>query len=189
MADDAIEVEFELTVDDLVAFNRTVANDNKSLPIGLSFAQFRGPIIVAFLLIAMCFVAPPRGVIFVQFLSGFLTCGLFIACMVFVLRGRSLRLCFKKMLVSENYSKRKVIINSAFAKEITRYSEYQIHWQGIERVQKAADFVFLYVTGMNAFIIPKRAFADEAAFERFYQACLEYWNAAKEREPAAEGAA
>lgn len=93
------------------------------------------------------------------------------------------------MLVSENYSKRKVIINSAFAKEITRYSKYQIDWQGIERVQKVADFVFLYVTGMSAFIIPKRAFADEAAFEGFYQTCLEYWNAAKGREPAAEGAA
>lgn len=92
------------------------------------------------------------------------------------------------MLVSENFSNRTLAVYPAFASESTKHSDYKVEWLGIERVQKTGDFVFLYVTAISAFIIPKRAFSDEAAFERFYEKCLEYWHAAQGRNPAAEAA-
>ncbi|MBK6895044.1 MAG: YcxB family protein [Alphaproteobacteria bacterium] len=183
MAGDAVEVEFQLTVDDLVAFNRNVAIDNKSDSVGFSFVQFRGPIIVALLLLGFCFVLPQKGLIAVQFISGFLTCALFILMVTFVLRQRSFKLHFKKMLISDNISKRKLIIDSEFVKEITKYSDYTIGWRGFERVQKVGDLVFLYTTNISALVVPKRAFADDAAFERFYQKCQEYFNAARGKTP------
>lgn len=189
MAGDAIEVEYQLTVDDLVAFNRTVAIDNKSDSVGFSFVQFRGPIIVALLLIALCFVVPPKGVIAVWFISGFLTCSLFILMVAFVLRARSFNFCFKRMLVSENISKRNLAIDSDHIKESTKYSHYTVHWSGIEKVQKVQDQIFLYITNVSALIIPKRAFADEVAFERFYEKCHAYYEAARENPVPAEGVA
>ncbi len=71
----------------------------------------------------------------------------------------------------------------------TNLSNAYVSWVGVESVERGDSSIYIYLTGMMAWIVPKRAFADEAAFERFYEKCLEYWNAAKGREPAAEGAA
>lgn len=48
------------------------------------------------------------------------------------------------MLISDNISKRKLIIDSEFVKEITKYSDYTIGWRGFERVQKVGDLVFVH---------------------------------------------
>ncbi len=62
-------------------------------------------------------------------------------------------------------------------------------WTIFLSVEQVNGYIYLFLAPHYAFVIPKRAFADEAAFERFYEKCLEYWHAAQGRNPAAEGSA
>lgn len=194
MADDAIEVEFQQTADDIIAFNLVVPRAPKPQPTGNVFQALKMTFIVFLLLAAWHFVVPNEsGKCAVFFLAGFVACSFFLLFMCVVGRRRQVSATVKNMLATgENIlllSWRKVLVNNDFIEEKSEFSKYEVSWSGVERVEKVKDYVFIYISSMSAFLIPKRAFADEAAFERFYQTCLEYWNAAKGLDPAAEGAA
>ena len=53
----------------------------------------------------------------------------------------------------------------------------EVRWTVIPRVQRAHERLFVFSTPYLAFIVPRRAFADEAAFDAFAAAAEERWTA------------
>lgn len=67
--------------------------------------------------------------------------------------------------------------------EETRLGRQFVGWQGIVGLRKSRSCILIYIAGTMAHFIPRRAFEDYAAYDRFYQVCRERVDASK----AAEG--
>ena len=48
--------------------------------------------------------------------------------------------------------------------------ELKRHWSAIDRLVKTNTHLFIYATGLIAFVLPKRAFTNDAEFNRFVKA-------------------
>jgi hypothetical protein len=49
----------------------------------------------------------------------------------------------------------------------TQTSESKTSWSAITKVLQNDQYVFLYVSSINAFVIPKKAFANESTLQEF----------------------
>ena len=119
MADDAIEVEFQQTADDIIAFNLVVPRAPKPPPTGNIFQAIKTTFIVFLLLAALHFVVPNlSGKYVVIFFAGFSVCSFFLLFICVAGRGRQISTTVKSMLATgENillFSWRKVLINKNF---------------------------------------------------------------------------
>src|SRR5713101_5930187 len=54
-------------------------------------------------------------------------------------------------------------------------------WEAVDKVAIRRDHGFIYFTGGSALTIPKRAFADEDAFQKFMETARSYHESAKRR--------
>jgi hypothetical protein len=64
------------------------------------------------------------------------------------------------------------IVDEAAVCEQTGPVEIRVKWIGIRKVSVGEDHAFIYYNPQSAFVVPKRAFADEADFNRFVQDCV-----------------
>lgn len=193
MAGDAVEVEFQQTPEDVIAFNLVVPRAPRPASTGNLFKAIKMIIIISLLLVGLHFFIPlGSGKYIVTFFAGFGVCSFYLLFMCVVGRGRQVSTAVKNMLeLGENrllFAKRKVVVKADFIEEISAYSKSQFTWKGIERVEKHQDYLYVYISTMSAILIPRRAFADEAAFEAFYQKCQAYYNAAREKPAESEAA-
>lgn len=53
-------------------------------------------------------------------------------------------------------------------------------WKGIDKIVTTSEHTFIYVTKSAAFAIPRRAFADDRAFDAFVEAAKQFHSAANE---------
>ncbi|KZR58940.1 YcxB family protein [Pseudobacillus badius] len=53
--------------------------------------------------------------------------------------------------------------------EKNKVEERKVSWSGIEKVAENEEYYFLFFSSMSAYILPKRAFADEEAKRQFRQ--------------------
>lgn len=58
-------------------------------------------------------------------------------------------------------------------------SEGWVRWQGIESVERNTEYVFIAIGVSAAYVIPRRAFANDAAFDAFTTRATELWRAAQ----------
>ncbi|MCC6507458.1 MAG: YcxB family protein [Pirellulaceae bacterium] len=54
--------------------------------------------------------------------------------------------------------------------EVRSSGELKRNWSAIDRIVTTPTHLFIYATGLIAFIVPRRAFFDEADFKRFVKA-------------------
>jgi len=58
---------------------------------------------------------------------------------------------------------------------VTTAFAYSLHyWEGVDAVGASEDHIFLYITTRNAHVVPRRAFADDRAFDEFLEAARRY---------------
>lgn len=62
--------------------------------------------------------------------------------------------------------------------ETSMLAESRTKWPAIDKVDTTKDHLFVYVGTRSAFMIPKRAFPDEAAFKTFADTAFRYHQAA-----------
>lgn len=192
MSDDVIDVEFELTADDIAAFTLHECGPRKI------FDEYCGGI--AFILvIALAFGAgvyeqgfTPKVLLVLGVSFGFALAlpSYFLVCYLY---SKKLKTAYKYAVEQTKSDYNLCFQNFRFTqlrvRNISYLSESKSRWQRFQKIERTDAYVYIYFAPGYAYIIPKRAFADEAAFERFYEKCLEYWNAAQGQNPAAEGAA
>jgi hypothetical protein len=52
-------------------------------------------------------------------------------------------------------------------REFTSVGDTGRHWSGVEKIHVTDAYAFIYLSAVTAFVVPKRAFATELAFQEF----------------------
>jgi hypothetical protein len=166
-----MEVEYELTKDDLYAFHWRSAFES-------SRARRQAWKPYAFLFILMLLVGllqscGPDGFHFSPLNLAVLLVGFLIVAAITWLSTRiTMRRFINQILKEEKpekgqLGKHRVVLSDAGIVESTVVNESSRTWAGIDRVEQNSDYIFIYVAPIQAIIIPKRAFKDVAAAEAF----------------------
>lgn len=195
MADDAIEVEFQLNLDDMVAFNLAINKEGnaclKTRSFWVGLGSFLFIIFFAFAIAAYDKgLSPELGLavgIIIGLLAGIAICFFILPVLTMFNTRQAAAIGYGDRNLSL-FSPCKFRISPLRVRSTSHVSDNKTSWQAVEKIKKVDTHLFIFIGPYMAMIIPKRAFADEAAFERFYEKCVEYWHAAQGRDPAAEGA-
>jgi hypothetical protein len=51
----------------------------------------------------------------------------------------------------------------------TEYSRGEVRWEGVERVEQDEQYVYIYVSALNAYVIPKKYFPSPQQSQIFFQ--------------------
>lgn len=103
--------------------------------------------------------------------------GVFILLAVLVLFGSSyftVRLSIRRNAADNNglVGDHCFIVDDAAVCEQAGHVETRVKWIGIRKVSVSEDHAFIYYNSQTAFIVPKRAFADESDFSEFVRDCV-----------------
>jgi hypothetical protein len=82
-------------------------------------------------------------------------------------------------MVSEGQNRRlfgrhTVVLSPESITESDEFGQTSTVWRGVERVVRAGDHVFIYISALAAIIVPRRAFAGASEFEEFVRAASGY---------------
>ena len=165
-----MELKYEMTKDDHLAFNLHYVKHSKTIKQSLSMQRFLVPFIFLILPFVLFWITG-------EFLIGFfITFALIsVGWIVFYPKyfyGHIIR-NVKKVLnegSNDNLFGQHVFISTEVGFiEKNRAGETKIGWSSIERIEENEDYYFLFFSTMNAYIVPKRSFPDEASQEDFKQ--------------------
>jgi hypothetical protein len=168
-----MEVEYELTRDDLFAFQWRAAFTSPA-------ARRRRPKVYLYWFLALLlFAAVPaigpdgfvlRRVNFVFLLIAFPV----IAATQWYLERRLMKHAIRQMLREEKpdrglLGRHHITLSESGVIERTAVGESRTSCAGLDRVEQDADYIFIYTSAVGAHVIPKRAFRDDREADAFYQ--------------------
>lgn len=78
------------------------------------------------------------------------------------------------------FTPQRVILSEEGIATIDELSTYTAKWQTVEKIIATDDCIYLYVNAVSAVIVPKRFFANDAAFGDFVRQAREFAGAAKQ---------
>jgi hypothetical protein len=168
-----MEIEYELTPDDLYAFQWRAV-----------FASRRGRRatrtvyllwLLAVLLIAAVPAIGPDGFAISRMNFSFLVIALPIVFLVqWCLERWLIRRAILQLLKDEKpgrgqLGKHRMVVSKDGLIESTAVGESRTSWAGVDRIEQNGEYIFIYTSAAAAHIIPKRAFKDTQEAEGFYQ--------------------
>jgi len=168
-----MEVEYEITRDDLYAFQWRAAFHSpfaRRVTRRVYLGWF-----LALLLLAIMPAIGSDGFVVSRISFTFLIISFPIAILVQHYLGRWLmRRALLRLLRDEKpdrgqLGRHKVALIRDGVVESTTVGESRTSWAGVHRVEQNAQYIFLYTSAAAAHVIPKRAFKDSEEAERFYQ--------------------
>jgi hypothetical protein len=168
-----MEVEYDLTRDDLFAFQWRAAYDS---PRGRrTRRKLYAGWLVAVLLFVFVPAIGPHGIEIARvswlfLIIAFATIILFQIVMERWLMRRAIRgLVRDEKPEKGQLGRHTVVLSETELVERTAVGEQRTSWAGVDRVEENPDYIFIYTTAAAAHLIPKRAFRDRQTAERFYQ--------------------
>ena len=168
-----MEVEYELTLDDLYAFQWRAAFDS---PLGRRTAKkvYLGWFL-ALLLFAMVPAIGPDGFVISRVNFTFLVIAFpIVALAQWFLERRLMGRAIRRLLKEEKpdrgqLGRHKVMLTEDGVVESTAVGESRTSWAGVDRIEQNPEYIFIYTSPAAAHVIPKRAFRDMQEAEGFYQ--------------------
>jgi hypothetical protein len=168
-----MEVEYELTRDDLYAFQWRA---NYTSP---SARRARLKVYVYVFLAMLVFSVLPAydgdgfNISYVSFMLLAVPFPI-IAFFVWVFLKRQMRRAILKLVQEEKPDRgqlgsHKISLTETELVETTHVGQSRTHWAGIDRVEQNNDYIFIYTTPHAAYIVPKRSFDSQHQAESFYQ--------------------
>lgn len=168
-----MEVEYELTSDDLYAFQWRAAFSSSSarrarrkgyacwLLVLLAFSALStigtdSSLISRANLIFLA-ITFPAAVFSQWFMQRWLT------------RRAILQLLEKEKPGKGQLGRHKVVLSEGGVVESTEVGEQRTSWAGVDRVEQNPEYIFIYTSPAAAHVIPKRSFRDMQEAEGFYQ--------------------
>ena len=116
-------------------------------------------------------------------LSMFLPVCFFVAFWFFILKS-SVRSNAKQLLATPGFANRQTVrLTPAGLFAWTMTSETLFRWLYLLQIAEDATHIFVQVDKASVIVIPKRAFADEAAAQQFFETAEKYWREAKGTPP------
>jgi hypothetical protein len=168
-----VEVEYELTPDDLYHFQwracfHTSSAKRKKLKLYLYLL-----LIFVFLSVLPAFGSDGFDFSYVNFKWILFFFPVFVVVM-WIFERRQTRRAILELLKEEKPGRgqlgtHKVILNEAGLVESTAVGESRCSWPGVDRVEHDQQYIYIYTAPHAAHIIPKRAFNNLHEAESFYQ--------------------
>jgi hypothetical protein len=168
-----MEVEYELTPDDLYAFQWRAATESplaRRTPRKVYLGWF-----LALLLIAVMPAIGADGFVISRVNFTFLLIAFpIVALLQWFLERRLIRRAIQHLLMQERpgrgqLGRHRLVLTEDGLVESTAVGESRTSWAGVDRVEQNPDYIFIYTAPAAAHVIPKRAFRDVREAERFYQ--------------------
>ncbi len=178
-----MEVEYDLTPDDLLAFQRY---HQRSSPQpqqrgGPANALVGTVIFIAVATTALFFFLsddPTAAwyLMMVPFVG--LGAALALLCVIVYARATAPRLLFRAMKQGRNAEKflgwRRLSIDAEAIRNTSEFASSAYLWHGIDQIGSTLDHAFFYINTTTAIVVPRRAFRDDRAFDDFLEAARHY---------------
>ncbi|HAV76674.1 MAG TPA: hypothetical protein DCX53_04890 [Anaerolineae bacterium] len=169
-----MNIEFERTVDDLIEFNLFHMANSSSIKRQLFTVQLLVGVLVLILLFVIFYLQYhylSTSLIVISILCGVL------AFAVFPIVNRKSTISRIKKMLTEGDNKamlghQAISLSPEGILGKNRSSESKINWSAIDKVVQNEKFFFLYISSVNAIVIPKSCFQSQKVQQEF----LEYVN-------------
>lgn len=178
-----MEVEYEITGDDLFAFQLRAI---KKSPLVKRARRKAGSYwFLAVLIISLLPAIGADGFMISRTNFTFLAVVFPVGTLIYLLiERRNTRRAILELVKQEKPNKgqlgvHQLEINEVELVERTVVGESRTNWAGVNRVEQNDEYIFIYTSLVGAHVIPKRAFTDAQEAENFYQlARISYESAA-----------
>jgi hypothetical protein len=180
-----MEVEYELTLDDLVAFHEYHCAHSPTIQRQYHRGWWRLPIIV----MALWALLGWRSGAFAQFAADEWYWLLLVPVWLITYPWRWHR-AQRRAVVNlwnegENagsLGRQKLTITPETVMQSNAYREVRTRWEAVEKMERTEHYVFIYFSALHALILPRRAFLTDGEFLRFVGEALHFHEA--KRRPA-----
>ena len=168
-----MEIEYDLTHDDLFAFQWRAAFDSPRGRRMRRWTYLAWPF--AIVLFAIIPAIGPHGLALSRVSVTFIVVAFVIAVIFqWLFETSIMRLLIRRMLRDEkpergHIGRHHLILSEDGVLERTAVNESRTSWAGVDRVEQNADYIFVYTTPSSAHVVPKRAFGDARQAEAFYE--------------------
>jgi YcxB-like protein len=176
MSDLPVTLEYELTRDDLYAFQWRAAFQS---PRGRRIRRWSYVgWLLAIVLFAIVPAIGPGGLDLSQVSFTFILIAFpIVALCQWFFETRLMRRLINRLLDEEKPERgqlggHRVTLTEDGILERTAVNEQRTSWAGVDRVEQNADYIFIYTSPAAAHMIPRRAFPNTREAEAFYQLAL-----------------
>ena len=179
-----MEVEFELTPEDLIAFQRYHRQNSPRDWSTVNPANIlTGGVILVALVAVMMFYSLSDNLVAVPYMEmvQFVGLGAALTFFVMVLNGklavrRKIFLALKQgRNAAKAFARRRVSIDAEAIRMASDFSSAAYYWHGVDRFGSTLDYLFVYINTTTAVVVPARAFPDDRAFKNFAEAARRYY--------------
>jgi hypothetical protein len=171
-----MEVEYELTPDDLYAFQLRAVH--KSPIAKRTRRNTYIALLAAILIFAIMPAIGPRGFDLSHVSFGFFSYFFaLIAALTWFFEKRMTRRGIVDLIKEEKpdqgqLGRHKLKLDETGLVESTAVGEARVLWSGVHRVEHDPDYIYIYTAPSAAHLIPRRSFSSENEAERFLQLAL-----------------
>lgn len=161
-----MEVEFELGIDDVLAFSRYHERRSPAVRRArrlqqLILAIFAFLVFLAYGLVCALTASPETFLLDIRFMAGFGSVWLLFLALSIAARhiqGRVFRRMLDEGKNKSTIGKHRLSVGQRGIMDLTAFSEQCTTWQGVERIADNEEYIFLYINAISAHVIPKCAF-------------------------------
>lgn len=171
------QIEVDITIEDLVAFNRYVAQRSPQIKRGYQVTLFIVP--VALLVIAVLLHKTFPTLIYIEAIFGILWLVAFPR-FYWRLMDNNVKRVLNEGQNKGVLGKHMITISEQGLHETTEVNVSQFAWTGFDRVERNEQYIFAFISAVMAHIIPIRAFSDSNQANEFYSAMKNYIEQAKQ---------
>jgi hypothetical protein len=173
LENDPMEVEYEITRDDLFAFQWRAAFDS---PRGRRIRRWSYlGWLLAVVLFAFVPAIGPHGITLSRVSVTFIVVAFAIGALLqWTLETRLMRFLIRRLLRDEKPERgqlgvHRLALDEEGVVERTAVNESRTTWAGVDRVEQDADYIFIYSSPAAAHVVPRRAFGDLQRAQAFHE--------------------
>lgn len=166
--DEALSVEFDLDLNDVVAFNEYHAAHSPLLRRGLMMYRLV-PAAIGFVAGAIMALSDWSEGIKTAVLSVVVP-GLWIAVAPWVYRRRirqNVKKLYREGRNAAVFGRQTLAISASGFTRTASGAHSEARWDAVERVASTPGYLFIYTSAVTAHIVPRRAFPDDRSFDAF----------------------
>lgn len=164
------KVEYNLTKEDYIAFNMHHMDHSPTVKRSLFIQRY----VVALVFLAFPFIF--SSISRAPLLLSFIVYGaIFIAWILYY--PRYFMATTKKRILrmidegsnANLFGPRSMTLNESGVEEISEHGESKSSWRSIEKIDETADYIYIYISSINAYLVPIRAFEGRTQKDEFVE--------------------
>lgn len=165
-----MEIEYQCTIDDMVAFNLYHFANSPSLRKQVLVNRLITSTLAVLIVVTGFYIAVGK-FLPLPFIAPSLLIGIIIFFYYPSIQKKTFVRAVTKLLKEgknkASLEKQKLTLSSDGVSERSALGETKVGWSSIEKVVQVKKHIFLYIGSVNAFVIPKRAFLSDESLQEF----------------------